>query len=65
MPSAECLADQGVRNMRVREPGVVRCLEMRASAVTVAHGRGFGREMGMPALNHYTKTKTVWVDLNQ
>jgi hypothetical protein len=37
MPPAECLADQGVRNMRVREPGVMRCVEMLASAVTVAH----------------------------
>jgi acyl-CoA reductase-like NAD-dependent aldehyde dehydrogenase len=27
--------------------------------------RGFGREMGMHALTHYTQTKTVWVDLNQ
>jgi len=26
---------------------------------------GFGREMGMHALTHYTQTKTVWVDLNQ
>ena len=26
---------------------------------------GFGREMGMHALEHYTQTKTVWVDLNQ
>ena len=26
---------------------------------------GFGREMGMHALSHYTQTKTVWVDLNQ
>ena len=26
---------------------------------------GFGREMGMHALAHYTQTKTVWVDLNQ
>jgi aldehyde dehydrogenase (NAD+) len=26
---------------------------------------GFGREMGMHALDHYTQTKTVWVDLNQ
>ncbi len=25
---------------------------------------GFGREMGMHALTHYTQTKTVWVDLN-
>jgi acyl-CoA reductase-like NAD-dependent aldehyde dehydrogenase len=25
---------------------------------------GFGREMGMHALSHYTQTKTVWVDLN-
>jgi len=25
---------------------------------------GFGREMGMQALSHYTQTKTVWVDLN-
>jgi aldehyde dehydrogenase (NAD+) len=25
---------------------------------------GFGREMGMHALDHYTQTKTVWVDLN-
>ena len=24
---------------------------------------GFGREMGMHALDHYTQTKTVWVDL--
>jgi aldehyde dehydrogenase (NAD+) len=24
---------------------------------------GFGREMGMHALEHYTQTKTVWVDL--
>ena len=26
---------------------------------------GFGREMGMHALEHYTQVKTVWVDLNQ
>jgi acyl-CoA reductase-like NAD-dependent aldehyde dehydrogenase len=26
---------------------------------------GFGRELGMHALTHYTQTKTVWVDLNQ
>jgi aldehyde dehydrogenase (NAD+) len=25
---------------------------------------GFGREMSMHALEHYTQTKTVWVDLN-
>jgi acyl-CoA reductase-like NAD-dependent aldehyde dehydrogenase len=25
---------------------------------------GFGREMGMHALEHYTQTKTVWVDLS-
>ena len=25
---------------------------------------GFGREMGMHALEHYTQVKTVWVDLN-
>jgi acyl-CoA reductase-like NAD-dependent aldehyde dehydrogenase len=25
---------------------------------------GFGREMGMHALDHYTQTKTVWVDLS-
>ena len=25
---------------------------------------GFGREMGMHALSHYTQTKTIWVDLN-
>jgi aldehyde dehydrogenase (NAD+) len=25
---------------------------------------GFGREMGAHALEHYTQTKTVWVDLN-
>jgi aldehyde dehydrogenase (NAD+) len=25
---------------------------------------GYGREMGMHALTHYTQTKTVWVDLN-
>jgi aldehyde dehydrogenase (NAD+) len=25
---------------------------------------GFGREMGQHALEHYTQTKTVWVDLN-
>jgi hypothetical protein len=37
MPPAECLADLRVRNMRVREPDVVQCVEMRASAVTVAH----------------------------
>jgi len=24
---------------------------------------GFGREMGAPALEHYTQTKTVWIDL--
>jgi hypothetical protein len=36
MPFAECLDDQGVRNMRVKEPGVIPCVEMRASAVTVA-----------------------------
>ena len=26
---------------------------------------GFGREMSMHALEHYTQVKTVWVDLNQ
>jgi len=26
---------------------------------------GFGREMGMHALEHYTQVKSVWVDLNQ
>lgn len=26
---------------------------------------GFGRELGMHALAHYTQTKTVWVDLSQ
>jgi acyl-CoA reductase-like NAD-dependent aldehyde dehydrogenase len=26
---------------------------------------GFGREMGMHALEHYTQTKSVFVDLNQ
>ncbi len=26
---------------------------------------GFGREMGMHALEHYTQVKTVWVDLSQ
>ena len=26
---------------------------------------GFGRELGMHALAHYTQTKTVWIDLNQ
>jgi len=25
---------------------------------------GFGREMGAHALEHYTQTKAVWVDLN-
>ena len=25
---------------------------------------GFGREMGSHALEHYTQTKSVWVDLN-
>jgi acyl-CoA reductase-like NAD-dependent aldehyde dehydrogenase len=25
---------------------------------------GFGRELGMHALAHYTQTKTIWVDLN-
>jgi aldehyde dehydrogenase (NAD+) len=25
---------------------------------------GFGREMGMHALDHYTQTKTIWVDLS-
>ena len=25
---------------------------------------GFGREMGVHALDHYTQVKTVWVDLN-
>ena len=26
---------------------------------------GFGREMSMHALEHYTQVKSVWVDLNQ
>ena len=26
---------------------------------------GFGRELGVHALEHYTQTKTVWVDLNR
>jgi aldehyde dehydrogenase (NAD+)/phenylacetaldehyde dehydrogenase len=26
---------------------------------------GFGRELGMHALDHYTQLKTVWVDLTQ
>jgi acyl-CoA reductase-like NAD-dependent aldehyde dehydrogenase len=26
---------------------------------------GFGRELGIHALEHYTQTKTVWVDLNR
>jgi acyl-CoA reductase-like NAD-dependent aldehyde dehydrogenase len=26
---------------------------------------GFGREMGVHALEHYTQLKTVWIDLNQ
>ena len=26
---------------------------------------GFGREMSVHALEHYTQIKTVWVDLNQ
>ena len=25
---------------------------------------GFGREMGSAGLEHYTETKTVWVDLS-
>jgi acyl-CoA reductase-like NAD-dependent aldehyde dehydrogenase len=25
---------------------------------------GFGREMGMHALDYYTQLKTVWIDLN-
>jgi hypothetical protein len=37
MPPAECLADQGFAKMRVREPDVLQCVEMRASAVTDAH----------------------------
>ena len=26
---------------------------------------GFGREMSVHALEHYTQVKSVWVDLNQ
>ena len=28
-------------------------------------GSGFGRELGVEAMNMYTQTKSVWMDLNE
>ena len=53
------------RRSTARGPGTPNNVYDTAAPFGGYKQSGFGREMSLHALEHYTQVKSVWVDLNQ